>query len=454
MHSGPANLLASVRRTRSNRVLHRPLRRRGRSNRTPVAAAGMEWWLAGCCVRARGENPNASAAAVAASVRLAGRGNPRRVRPAAGRGPAAAGPRAGLLRRRGTARHAGPADRVGQRPRQAGLRAPPREPRPGRHAAGQRAGAGPVPRTGGGGDGTGGGGQRDHAEPPVDGRRRDDRRRAGRVVPAGAADGPPVLAHVFGCSMHHYLLRDWLAPAGSTPTGTCGCASCPRRRWPGSWRAGTSTGSASASPGTPPPSGAAGEGRGGHGRRAARPPRKSIGRQPRLAGEARRRRRRPGPRGAAGVRLLPRPGQRRPRGRGARPTGLPGPACRTCWPPASPAARRPNGDPALTFPSPTHAAWLLGQMARWGHLPADTDTCWTLPAARSKPPRTARRPRRWGSPARPTTSRRCAPGKGGSTRRTQGRRRLFWPRHHDLPRRAGTARRSARKCVTLGNRGP
>ncbi len=28
---------------------------------------------------------------------------------------------------------------------------------------------------------------------------------------------PPVLAHVFSCSMHHYLLRDWLASAGIDP---------------------------------------------------------------------------------------------------------------------------------------------------------------------------------------------------------------------------------------------
>jgi nitrate/nitrite transport system substrate-binding protein len=30
-------------------------------------------------------------------------------------------------------------------------------------------------------------------------------------------DHPPVLAHVFGCSTHHYLLREWLASAGIDP---------------------------------------------------------------------------------------------------------------------------------------------------------------------------------------------------------------------------------------------
>jgi nitrate/nitrite transport system substrate-binding protein len=32
-----------------------------------------------------------------------------------------------------------------------------------------------------------------------------------------ADDRKPVLAHVFGCSMHHYLLREWLAGAGIDP---------------------------------------------------------------------------------------------------------------------------------------------------------------------------------------------------------------------------------------------
>jgi len=32
-----------------------------------------------------------------------------------------------------------------------------------------------------------------------------------------ARRSPPVIAHVFSCSMHHYLLRDWLASAGIDP---------------------------------------------------------------------------------------------------------------------------------------------------------------------------------------------------------------------------------------------
>jgi nitrate/nitrite transport system substrate-binding protein len=40
-----------------------------------------------------------------------------------------------------------------------------------------------------------------------------DRKGAAR----SADDRKPVLAHVFGCSMHHYLLREWLSAAGIDP---------------------------------------------------------------------------------------------------------------------------------------------------------------------------------------------------------------------------------------------
>ena len=86
------------------------------------------------------------------------RRDPRRLRPAPGRGAADRGPRAGVLRRRGAARHAAPPDRLGQRPRQARLRPPARQPRAARHAAGQRPGAGAVPRAAGLDHGLGTGG--------------------------------------------------------------------------------------------------------------------------------------------------------------------------------------------------------------------------------------------------------------------------------------------------------
>lgn len=41
--------------------------------------------------------------------------------------------------------------------------------------------------------------------------------------------------------------------------------------------------------------------------------------------------------------------------------GRRGPSIRSC-------------SPATTFPSATHGAWLLAQMQRWGHVPADVDT--------------------------------------------------------------------------------
>ncbi|HSI33555.1 MAG TPA: CmpA/NrtA family ABC transporter substrate-binding protein [Tepidisphaeraceae bacterium] len=36
-------------------------------------------------------------------------------------------------------------------------------------------------------------------------------------APHRGAEGPVVLGHVFGCSMHHYLLREWLEGAGINP---------------------------------------------------------------------------------------------------------------------------------------------------------------------------------------------------------------------------------------------
>ena len=32
-----------------------------------------------------------------------------------------------------------------------------------------------------------------------------------------------------------------------------------------------------------------------------------------------------------------------------------------------------NCSPAMTFPAATHGAWILGEMMRWGHLPADAN---------------------------------------------------------------------------------
>ena len=37
------------------------------------------------------------------------------------------------------------------------------------------------------------------------------------TVGQAASVNPPVIAHVFGCSVHHYLLRSWLAAAGVNP---------------------------------------------------------------------------------------------------------------------------------------------------------------------------------------------------------------------------------------------
>ena len=52
---------------------------------------------------------------------------------------------------------------------------------------------------------------------------------------AGSRDDPrkPVLAHVFGCSMHHYLLRDWLAAAGVDPDFDVRLVVIPPEQMPG-----------------------------------------------------------------------------------------------------------------------------------------------------------------------------------------------------------------------------
>ena len=49
------------------------------------------------------------------------------------------------------------------------------------------------------------------------GQTRDALAKVGRADGADGGDGKPVFAHVFGCSTHHYLLREWLSAAGIDP---------------------------------------------------------------------------------------------------------------------------------------------------------------------------------------------------------------------------------------------
>ena len=60
----------------------------------------------------------------------------------------------------------------------------------------------------------------------------------------------PIFAHVFGCSMHHYLLREWLAGGGTSRMKTCGSACFLHRRCRSKCSRVTSTGIARENRGT------------------------------------------------------------------------------------------------------------------------------------------------------------------------------------------------------------
>jgi ABC-type nitrate/sulfonate/bicarbonate transport system substrate-binding protein len=56
---------------------------------------------------------------------------------------------------------------------------------------------------------------------------------AGRSPPGGGDARKPIVAHVFGCSMHHYLLREWLAAAGVDPDFDVRLVVIPPEQMPG-----------------------------------------------------------------------------------------------------------------------------------------------------------------------------------------------------------------------------
>ena len=228
---------------------------------------------------------------------------------------------------------------------------------------------------------------------------RDLARWLSRRRPAsGEGDQRPTFAHVFGCSMHHYLLRDWLAAGGVDPDVDLRLAVLPPSQMAahvaGAYLEGFCAGE---------PFNTLAQ-REGVGRVAALTadilpahPEKvlAVSRQwadrhgdvlvplvratlrgcafcddPANAPQLAEWLARPRYLGAeAGVdaaaiaaslaldRTFPEPEARR----GERPTPRP-----AGW-------RVRSFGPEATFPSRTHVAWLLGQMARWGHVPADVD---------------------------------------------------------------------------------
>ena len=211
-----------------------------------------------------------------------------------------------------------------------------------------------------------------------------------RFVQTPQREAPLTLAHVFGCSMHHYLLRDWLDAAGIHPDLDVRLCVIPPPQMVGHLAAGSLDGFCV---GEPWNTLAQREGAGmvivptadilpGH-------PEKVLGVTRRWAED--------NPQVLATlIRAVLRASRwcNDPANVGTLSEMLAMPkyvgvasdvvrecltADRTFGLPARFAGIRPadwemrSFAPAATFPSRTHVAWLLEQMIRWGHAPADVD---------------------------------------------------------------------------------
>jgi ABC-type nitrate/sulfonate/bicarbonate transport system substrate-binding protein len=196
---------------------------------------------------------------------------------------------------------------------------------------------------------------------------------------------PPLLAHVFGCSMHHYLLRDWLADAGMDVAREVRFCVLPPSQMSRQLQSGGLDGFCA---GEPWNTLAEQEGLGkivavtvdvlpDHPEKVLATSERWLGNNPAVA--------------AALIRAILRgcafcanaanySAQAEMLAKSAY-LALPaelllrslkidswfgGPSRRAAAP------FRKCG-PEMTFPAATHAAWILGQMQRWDHLPADTD---------------------------------------------------------------------------------
>ncbi len=251
---------------------------------------------------------------------------------------------------------------------------------------------------------------------------------AGRGSRAGGRVA--VLAHVFGCSAHHYLLRAWLAAGGVDAGRDVRLCVLPPAQVGRQLEKGYLDGFCC---GEPYNTLAAD---GGFGRLVAVTADVVPGHPDKVLAVTRRW-------AASHAELLPRLCRAVLRGMRfcdddanlsavaevlARPAYLALPA--DGHPPQPDAAadvRRPRGrpggdavgrrgrpfEPASAFPSVTHHAWYAGQMARWGHLEAGVDVpaaaaaCVSADAYRG-------RPTTWACRARPRTRRRCGCGPGRS----------------------------------------
>jgi len=195
-----------------------------------------------------------------------------------------------------------------------------------------------------------------------------------RWVRSRPRDNPPTLGHVFSCSVHHYLLREWLSSGGVDPDRDVRLCVLPPPQMPGHVTGGYLDGYCAGEPWNTV------VGFHGSGKIVAvttdivpaHPDKVLAVRSRWLEGHPEV--------AAAMVRAVLR-------------------ACAFCSDPAhylrlSEMLSRPHyigvaaelifkglsaGEkvrscaPQTTFPSVTHAAWLVGQMVRWGHVPPDTD---------------------------------------------------------------------------------
>jgi ABC-type nitrate/sulfonate/bicarbonate transport system substrate-binding protein len=184
---------------------------------------------------------------------------------------------------------------------------------------------------------------------------------------------PPAFAHVFSCSSHHYLLRTWLDRAGINPDRDVRLVVMPPPQMAAQMLAGTLDGFCVGEPW-----GTLAEDRGvgriiastadlvpAHPEKVLAVNRHWLARSPHAA--------------VALVRAIFRGcAFCHDRGNAARvgkvlsrPGYLDIPAELLARSLSHRAA--PRHDPASTFPDPAHAAWILNEMIRWGHLPPQTD---------------------------------------------------------------------------------
>ncbi len=256
----------------------------------------------------------------------------------------------------------------------------------------------------------------------------------GGARPGGGAGGDvPVLAHVFGCSVHHYLLRAWLAAGGVDPDRDVRLCVVPPAQVARQLEKGYLDGFCCGEPYNTLSDA------GGFGRLVAVTADVVPGHPDKVLAVTRRW-------AAAHADLLPRLCRAVLRGLRfcdddrnlpavaealARPQYLAVPAeaivrslalLRTFAGPGPSRAVGPGGvggaarsPPRSAFPNVTHHAWYAGQMARWGHLEAGADGPALAAACVSADGYRAGRRRRWASPV-PGRGRAADAAAGGDVR--------------------------------------